>query len=284
LDVTPYNYPSNDTCVGSFVPQSVSIGVGQLCVLSLMSNLAASLTGGHLSDWLIGVNVLRSVYSVYDFGDFDSSGTPGNPYVQLLSIIDPNQASADFASVRGTKANTNITYNVSPNVGSGSTVATSQSLSSTLDKLNTYIPAMLAIMALNALVIVLLIVFGIVYLCRGRRRGSDRKNRGRASPIPLNPVSPDFRLSEQSNMAKPHTYEPVSMAISEDTFVPPSPAFRKGSTSGTRPYSYQPASPTTNDDPFTPPSPPFRKSVKFSSGAGLRVGSSSSDERPKSVA
>jgi saccharopepsin len=35
LDVSPYNYPSNQTCVGSFVPQTVSINAGDLYVLRL---------------------------------------------------------------------------------------------------------------------------------------------------------------------------------------------------------------------------------------------------------
>ena len=63
------------------------------------------------SDWLIGDNVMRSFYTVYDFGDFDSSGKMGNPYMQILPLVDPNQASKEFHKVRGGSASGTITYN-----------------------------------------------------------------------------------------------------------------------------------------------------------------------------
>jgi len=255
LDVTPYNYPQNDTCVGSFIPQSVSVGVGQF-------------------DWLIGDNVLRSIYSVYDFGDFDSSGNMGNPYVQLLSIVDPNQASSEFASVRGSLARSNITYNITP-TPNGATVSAEGVLTSTLDKLSMYIPAMLAIMALNALVIILLIIVAIVYLCRRRQGGgSARKNRGRAAQMPLNPIA--------TGSSQSHIYEPVSMALTEDTFIPPSPGFHQGSFGGKRPHSYQPTSVAMSEDSFVPPMPAFFREPDDSLRA---LGSSTTAaERPQSVA
>ena len=54
-----------------------------------------------------------------------------------------------------------------------------------------------------------------------------RKNDGRATPIPM----PMERLNTDSAVEPlrgpmAHQYEPVSMALTEDTFVPPSPAFR----------------------------------------------------------
>src|SRR6266581_1670541 len=102
---------------------------------------------------IIGDNVLRSVYSIYDFGDFDSSGTMGNPYVKFLSLVDPGAASKDFASVRGTVARTNITYNAanSTAAAAGETTASlSDDITSTLNKINMYFPIMLAILGLNA--------------------------------------------------------------------------------------------------------------------------------------
>ena len=52
------------------------------------------------SDWLIGDNEMRSLYTVYDFGDFDDSGEMGDPFMQLLSLVDPNEASKEFHSAR----------------------------------------------------------------------------------------------------------------------------------------------------------------------------------------
>ncbi|KAI0650674.1 acid protease [Trametes meyenii] len=226
LDVTPISLSDQTMCVGSFVPQTVSVGAGQF-------------------DWLIGDNVMRSLYTVYDFGDFDNSGKMGDPYMQLLALVDPNKGSQEFHKVRGGTASSNITYNaqnVSSATGaaSGSTVQLSDNLASTLDKLNSYIPAMLAVMALNALVILLLIVAGIVYLCRRRGgRARARRQPGRASPMPLQRTS-SFGMPA---VGEPHVYQPVSMALTEDTFVPPSPAFSKpgfgdnGLRAGDRPKS-----------------------------------------------
>ena len=98
----------------------------------------------HISDWIIGDNVLRSVYSVYDFGDFDSNGKMGNPYIKLLSLVDPNEASADFASARGSTARTNITYNAQGGTAAASTtVSLSDDITDTLKKVSVYFPAML---------------------------------------------------------------------------------------------------------------------------------------------
>ena len=198
------------------------------------------------SDWLIGDNVMRSFYTVYDFGDFDSSGKMGNPYMQILPLVDPNQASKEFHKVRGGSASGNITYNAqnvssASAASSGSTsVEISSELSDTLDKLQTYIPAILAIMALNALVILVLAVAGIVYMCRRRTRARARRNVGRASPMPLQRTS-SFGMPTGGDTLG--AYQPVSMALTEDTFVPPTPAFSKpgfdGSTvrAGDRPKS-----------------------------------------------
>lgn len=219
LDVSPASLSDPSTCVGSFVPQSVSVGAGQF-------------------DWLIGDNVLRSVYAVYDFGDFDSSGNMGNPYIQMLSLVDPNQASVEFHDVRGGTPQGNITYNTSSG-GSGSTsVSLSTDVANTIDKLSKYLPAMLGVMALNALVLIILAIVGIVLLCRRRGRGARaRKTPGRLSPMPMNNIS--ARYPDYASPQELHTYQPVSMALTEDTlFAPPSPAFKGESMRpGDRPKS-----------------------------------------------
>lgn len=220
LDVSPTSLTDPSTCVGSFVPQSVSVGDGQF-------------------DWLIGDNFLRSVYAVYDFGDFvSSSGTVGSPYVQMLSLVDPNQASVEFHNARGGTPQNNITYNASSgDSGSSTTVTLSTDVADTIDKLSKYLPAMLAVMALNALVLVILAIVGLVLLCRRRGRGARaRKTPGRLSPMPMNITA--TRYPDYASPQEPHTYQPVSMALTEDTlFAPPSPAFKGDSRPGDRPKS-----------------------------------------------
>lgn len=181
------------------------------------------------SDWLIGDNVLRSIYTLYDFGDYDSSEDMGDPYVQMLPLINPDQASVEFHSVRGGSPNTNITYNVS-NSGSGSTTVTlSTDVATAIENLSKYLPAILGIMALNALVLIVLAVVGIILLCRRRKNARTRKTPGRLSPMPMGNLSGEV----------PHTYQPVSMALTEDTlFVPPTPGFKSDpSRFGDRPNS-----------------------------------------------
>ncbi|KAG8218473.1 aspartic peptidase domain-containing protein [Butyriboletus roseoflavus] len=219
LDVTPTAVGDPNTCVGSFIPQGVSVGADQF-------------------DWLIGDNILRSIYTLYDFGDFNSSGNMGDPYVQMLALVDPTQASVEFHNVRGGNPNTNITYNVS-NSGSGSaTVTLSTDVATAIENLSKFLPAILGIMALNALVLIVLVVGGIILLCR-RRGKSDRtrKTPGRLGSMPMGNLSGP-RLSELTREV-PHTYQPVSMALTEDTlFVPPSPRFKGDSSNfGDRPNS-----------------------------------------------
>ncbi|KAI0347326.1 acid protease [Trametopsis cervina] len=220
LDVSPQSLSVPNQCVGTFIPQTVSVGAGEF-------------------DWLIGDNVLRSIYSVYDFGDFNSDGSMGNPYVKLLSLVDPNKASAEFHQLRGGAPATNITYNAanttSPQTPSGgAAVEVSDDVASTINKLNSYLPAMLAIMALNALVILLLAAAAFVYMFRRRSGGKARarKNPGRMTPMPMNPTSTasSVVLPALAHPAVEPAYQPVSMALTEDTFVPPSPAFSKEGT------------------------------------------------------
>ncbi|KAI0921265.1 hypothetical protein AcW2_006291 [Taiwanofungus camphoratus] len=209
LDMTPASLTDPSTCVGSFIPQSVSVGDGQF-------------------DWLIGDNVLRSVYTIYDFGDYDSTGNMGNPYIKLLSLVDPDQASVDFHKVRGGTPNQNITYNaanVSSNASGSTSVTISDNLANTLNKVGTYLPAVLALVAFNAFVMIVLAIAGIVYMCRRRNKGRARARMapGRASPMPMNTMS-TFGMPASGDA---HVYQPVSMALTDDTFVPPSPAFSK---------------------------------------------------------
>ena len=205
------------------------------------------------SDWLVGDNFLRSVYSIYDFGDFDSSGAMGDPYVKLLPLVEPNKASAEFHQDRGGTPRTNITYNAANNTAStpaAGAVTLSKDAAETLNRLGTFFPAMMGILVLNALVLILLATVGIIFLCRGRTRKS-RTPRGRKSPMPMN------RSSQHSLRAQPHAYEPVSMALTDDTvFTPPSPGFRKfGGVDRPKSSLHRTSMAPPEDTPFTPPSP-----------------------------
>ncbi|KAJ3914088.1 acid protease [Lentinula edodes] len=256
LDINIKNSADSSTCLGTFVPTSFA---------------------GDDFDWLLGDNVLRAMYSVYDFGDFNSNGEMIDPFLKLLSLVDPNEASGDFVKARGGTAKTGITYNESNATASTASVTSvdlSTEVAETLAKIGTYFPVILAIVALNALVLLALTIVGIIILCKRskknkRQRIMDVRTRapmGRMSPMPLN-------NRDSAATTEPHTYEPISMALTEDTmFVPPSPHFKKYNGSirsgkgADRPSSlatlpsqrsfHQDGTP--EDALFGPPSPGFR--------------------------
>jgi hypothetical protein len=167
-----------------------------------------------------------------------------------------------------------------------------------LNKIVALVPAMLGIMALNAVVLITLIIFGILFFCRKRKtKATTRKTRGRLSPMPMDPRN-SYIAGPQP---QPHVYEPVSMALTDDldrarpmsmnprdsfvkgvpladraavsmalseddVFMPPSPVARTFKGSGLRPadrpsssaYQRQPSMAISEDDIFVPPSPGFR--------------------------
>lgn len=212
LDVNPSTAVDPSMCIGSFVPQTFSIG--------------------NDFDWLIGDNFLRSVYSLYDFGDFDDSGHMGDPYMKLLSIVDADQASINFHELRGGTPRTNITFVGLDGVSVAPSFSISNDISQSLELIGKFIPAMLGIVALNALILIICCIVWLVSFIRKRRiRPIARTPMGRMSPMPPRdhnsmssmPMNP--RNSYIAGGPSPHVYEPVSMAITEDTFVPPTPAF-----------------------------------------------------------
>lgn len=216
---------------------------------------------------------------MYDFGNFNSNGEMVNPFLRLLSLVNPDEASGDFVKVRGGTAKTGITYNESNSTEAAASVTSvdlSSEVAETLAKIGTYFPVILGIVALNALVLLALAIIGIIFLCNRtkkskRQRILDARTRtpmGRMSPMPLN------TRDSNATTTDPHSYEPISMALTEDTmFVPPSPAFRKfnGSIKGgkgmDRPSSVATLPSQRNfqqdmggeDVLFGPPSPGFRE-------------------------
>ncbi|KAF9004739.1 hypothetical protein BDQ17DRAFT_1354592 [Cyathus striatus] len=51
-------------------------------------------------DIMLGDDFLRNVYSIYDFGDNQSNGTSGEPYMQLLAKTNFDKAKDQFVSIR----------------------------------------------------------------------------------------------------------------------------------------------------------------------------------------
>ena len=188
------------------------------------------------SDLLIGDNVLRSVYTVYDFGDFDASGKMGNPYIKFLPLVDPDKASAEFHELRGGKPNTNITYTGL----SEAALSLSSSLSDdSFEMIIKFIPPMLALLAFNSLVLIICCIVWLVSFIRKRRvRAIPRLPRSRMSRS-MNDTNSYFAGEDPTpySSTRLHAYEPVSMALSEDTFVPPSPAFHSEGSKLQRPKS-----------------------------------------------
>ncbi|KAK2466208.1 hypothetical protein APHAL10511_001850 [Amanita phalloides] len=226
LDVTP-SIPGDDTkCFGSFIPGSFSTAAGEF-------------------DYLIGDNFLRSVYAIYDFGDFKSSGgAMGNPYMKMLSLVDPDRASVEFHNARGGTPNLNITFVGLQGTSVDPVYSLSQDVTDSIRIISKLVPIMVAVIAFNTLILIALVVAGIVYIYKRRRSGRNphaRPIRGRTSPIPMNPVN--SYIAGLDHAQQLHRYEPVSMALTEDTvFAPPSPAFHKyddtASGSGDRPKSF----------------------------------------------
>ncbi|KAG6854788.1 hypothetical protein C0991_001215 [Blastosporella zonata] len=215
LDVTPSGLSSNGVCVGSFVPTTVSVGAGEF-------------------DWLVGDNFLRSVYSIYDFGDFDASGNVGNPYMKLLSLVDPDQASIDFTSERGGTPKTNITYTGLNDTTASPSFNISTDISASLDRIGTYLPAMLAVVAINALILIVLCIVGLVICCRRRSRSSKKGRKGgRLSPMPLSARHSYVAGSGVPAANQSHVYEAISSA-GEDG-IPATPRSQQGTRDGYKP-------------------------------------------------
>ncbi|KAF6755779.1 aspartic peptidase domain-containing protein [Ephemerocybe angulata] len=87
LDVVDDNFSKVDAtgkkvCIGSFQP-----------ITSAFSLL------GHY-DMILGMNFLRSVYTLYNFGSWIENGTQDNPYIQMSSFTDPVAARKDFVQLR----------------------------------------------------------------------------------------------------------------------------------------------------------------------------------------
>ncbi|KAH6914912.1 aspartic peptidase domain-containing protein [Coprinopsis sp. MPI-PUGE-AT-0042] len=208
---------NNKECMGTFIPQIIDWEF----------------------DWLIGDNFLRAVYSIYDFGDFNEEGKMGDPYVKLLSLVDPDEASIEFHNQRGGEPRTGITFQGLDGASVAPSFNISTDISESLEMISRFIPAMLAVVAFNALVIVVGSIVWLVIFIRKRRRRAIARTPPSACTRPHSYIA-GMADVEVHSPPPAHSYEPVSMALTEDTFVPPSPAFMHGSNKlqpGDRPKS-----------------------------------------------
>ncbi|KAF8349191.1 aspartic peptidase A1 [Amanita rubescens] len=82
------NPSGNPACIGAFQPITT----------------AFSMLGQY--DLILGMNFLRNVYTLLDYGDWTGSSSRGHPYIQLMSITNSQEAQQDFVQVRLNGQNT----------------------------------------------------------------------------------------------------------------------------------------------------------------------------------
>lgn len=151
----------------------------------------------------------------------------GNPYVQLLPLVSPDAASADFAQQRGSPARTGISYTptIVPPAASGHTLTLASDVAGLLGTFGVYLPAVLGMVALNTLVLTALLAVGCITCLRGRRAATSspaaalRDVRGRSRPASLAPSA--LKGAE-------HGYAPVSLAVPDDVAAPYDPEMGRG--------------------------------------------------------
>ncbi|TFK24926.1 acid protease [Coprinopsis marcescibilis] len=77
-----YDATGKKVCIGSFQPITT----------------AFSLLGHY--DMILGMSFLRSVYALFDFGEWIENGTGDHPFIQMVSHTNPRTARADFVQTR----------------------------------------------------------------------------------------------------------------------------------------------------------------------------------------
>lgn len=187
----------------------------------------------------------------------------GDPFVKLLPLTDPNEASGDFAKIRGSQPRTNITYTIASSQVIGTASGSVSAAQDTLDKLNNLIPVMLGVMGLNALVLLTLVILAIVYICRKNKSRTARRSRRQSThSIPMGSVN-DVEASEST-----HQYEPV---VNDEQQTPQSPSVQSlHSTHSTSPRLTSNAYSQSlggvprafRDDPFKTPPPSLQRDCR----------------------
>jgi saccharopepsin len=266
LDVNPTFPLDPQSCIGSFIPQTFAIG--------------------NDFDWIVGDNFLRAVYSMYDFGDFDSEGKMGDPYMKMLSITDADEASEEFHKLRGGTPRTNITFTGLDGASIAPSFSISNDITESLQLIAKFIPIMLGVIALNALIVIICVIVWMVSYIRKNKRNrmmqrQARTPRGRMTPMPMNPRN-SYIAGEPPSSPIPHVYEPVSANTMDDRRSSYMTAQSPMGTPVPAPQVYEPVSMALTEDTFVPPSPAFHRFEKSKLNLGDRPMSASNfDEHDK---
>jgi hypothetical protein len=207
--VTP-SLADSSTCIGTFTPTRLSVGGDQF-------------------DLVLGTNVLRSVYSVYDFGDFDSKGKMGDPYIQLLSLVNITEAAAEFQQVRGG------TVNIQETNGDPSPSISVETSPDQLEKLVSIIPILFVIAGANGLILLILLAGAVWFCCFYGRNKKVKK----VAPLPLAMVN-----------AAAHNYEAIP--TTEGAQERPSSARSPQFTRTTSRQSQRSLNTDSNEPPHSP--------------------------------
>ena len=165
---------------------------------------------------------------MYDFGDFDSKGNMGAPYVQLLSLVDITEAAAEFQQLRGGTVNVQVAN------GSPSPSVSTEGSSDQIEKLVSMIPILFAIAGTNGLILLVLLI-GAIWFCCSRKRNKKTK----VAPLPLAMVN-----------SAAHSYEAISTA--EDAQERPSSARSSRFVRSTSRQSQRSLTTDINELPYSP--------------------------------
>ncbi|KAI4520714.1 acid protease [Schizophyllum commune Loenen D] len=154
------NAAGERVCIGSFQPITT----------------AFSLLGNY--DMIMGMSFLRNVYTLMDFGDWvpTSSNDRGHPFMQLLSVTDPDSAHQDFVTKRldGTDTTGDDKWALLPESQKQSSPVSDE------EKKKQYQEMILSrwpYILLGCLAFVIIVVGLIIWRCCCRRRGTG-KGRG----------------------------------------------------------------------------------------------------------
>jgi hypothetical protein len=195
------------------------------------------------------------MYTVYDFGDFDSSGKMGDPYVKILPLTNATAASITFHEARG--GSPNLTISASGVDLAGNTVGTTNTdrIGENVDRLLGYLPALMGIMAFNSLVLLGLVGCVVFYFLRrrkGKRSSVSAKDhqyqrvRSQYDPKEAPPPLPLGATHDMSAMA-------AGTSSARASYVPEAAASRHSPSASIHSASKRSVRGPPEDEPFTPP-------------------------------
>ncbi|KZT52700.1 acid protease [Calocera cornea HHB12733] len=197
-----FNGIAPGTCIGAFQP---------------MTDDAASALDGQ-ADMILGMAFLRNVYSLFNYGDWTDSTMDAQyePFVQLLSITDPNGAATEFNQVRG-GGGSSSGHLTKPEMDLSVSPAVSQTINTVLDWIKSHLYIVIPA-AVGALVAVALLISWCCCCCRRNRR---YQNLSAPAPGYAPSPNPDYRYgsspySQKQQFDMGYTYAARSAAPAYD--------------------------------------------------------------------